>query len=96
MGKTDFTGEVVHFGAVRYRITGSADFKSSLISLDDVITNALPDITLAATNSREPTILANFNQQRAYLQGKTTKINETFVISRIIVYVRPVASGYPT
>lgn len=95
MAKNGFSGEVLHFGAVRYRVTGVGNFKSTLVSLDDVETYDSPDITLAAANNREPTILANFNQQRAYLYGRVTSIDERFTVSKIIIYVRPVATGYP-
>lgn len=51
---------------------------------------------MSATSAREPTILANFNQQRAYLHFETTEIDEQINISKIVVFVRPVFTGYPT
>lgn len=50
---------------------------------------------MSALTNREPTVLANFIDQRAQLEGKTTLINETFNISKITIFVKPVATGYP-
>jgi hypothetical protein len=91
----DFDGQILHFGNVRYRLNGSGIMRSSIVSFDEVNAITLPNITMSASTNREPTILANVNEQSAYLEGKTTDINEIFNISKIIVYVRPVATGYP-
>ncbi len=95
MGK-NFTGEVLHFGAIRYRLTGSGTFKTNIISLYDTISVAQPNITMSISVPREPTILTNVNQQMAYVYGRVEAIDEYFMVSRIVVYVRPVATGYPT
>lgn len=95
MGKNSFTGEILHFGAVRQRVTGSGTLRMNLTSLSDVVETAIPNITLQTSTAREPTVLSNVNQQRAYLHGYTTDIDEVFEVSKIIIYVRPVASGYP-
>lgn len=93
--KQDFTGELLHFGAVRMRINGSGTLRSTLYSLDDLVSSSLSNITMAVTTSQEPTILANFIQQRAHLRVQTTAIDEYFVISKMIVYVTPVATSLP-
>ena len=95
MTKLRFDGQVFHFGAVRYRITGAGNFLSTLFSLDNVQNYPAPNITLATSQNKEPTILTNFNQERAYLEGQMSVINDNFVISRIIIYIRQVATGYP-
>lgn len=89
-------GEILHFGAVRQRLTGDGILRMNLSSLDDVVVSAIPSITMQPTTNREPTVLANFNQQRGYLHGFTQDIDEVFVVSKIIIYIKPVASGYPT
>lgn len=91
----DFKGEILHFGAVRLRCTGSGALRSTLYSLDEIRSSTLPVITLAATNRIEPTILANFEEQRSLLKIETTAINEVFIISKIIIYVVPVMAEYP-
>ena len=91
-----FTGEILHCNAVREQLNGSGVMRSTLISKDDVETAVLPNITMSVVTAREPTILANFNQQMMYLEGKTININETFNCSRIVLFIRPVATGYPT
>lgn len=95
MAKTNFTGELLHFGAVRLRVTGAGNFLTSIKSLDEINTVDLNDIVLAATTAREPTVLANFISQRGFIQIGTTEINETFTVSKIIVYIKEVSTGYP-
>lgn len=95
MAKQSFAGELVHFGAVRYRVTGSGILRSTLYSLDEANSSTLPNLTMSATTNREPTILANYIDQMGYLEIKTTGIDETFSICKIVVFIRPIASGYP-
>lgn len=89
-------GSVLHFGAVRFRLRGSGVLRSELRSLDDAVTVALPNIQMASTTAKEPTVLAHMNQQRAYLHIETTDINETLDISKIVIFVKPVFTGLPT
>jgi len=86
---------ILHFDVIRLRITGSGNFKMTLLSLDSVKSQNLANLVLSSTNSIEPHKLCNFTQQRAFLQGKTTEIDETFKISKIIIFARPVATMYP-
>lgn len=95
MAKGGLSGEILHCVAVRYRLTGSGNFQTFLRSLDDVENVQLANIAMQATTNREPTILANFEEQRIQLEGKTTAIDETFTISRITIFVKPIAEGYP-
>lgn len=91
----NYTGELLHFNAVRMRVVGEGTLRTTMRSLDDVNNATLPTITLASLTNREPTILANFRDQRAQVEVKMTGINEYFNISRIIVYHKQLASGYP-
>lgn len=90
-----FTGEVLHFSAVRFRVTGAGNLKIQLDSLDSQQTQPLTDLVMMTATSREPTQLANFSSQRAKITVSTTAINEYFNISKVIVFVRPIYSGYP-
>jgi hypothetical protein len=90
-----FVGEVLHFGAVRLRVTGSGSLRMFINSLDSVEVDTLSAITMASTTATEPVALANLTSQRGQLQIQTTAIDETFTISRIIVFVKPVATGFP-
>lgn len=96
MAKNQFTGEIIHAGAVRLRLLGFGTFKPSLFSLDPAISVDLPNITMASVSAREPTVLANFNQQKFCVAGRVTIIGESFSVSRIVVFVRAVSTGYPT
>lgn len=93
--KQKFIGELLHFGAVRMRVTGSGDLKTIITSLDDVNESQLPNIALQSTTNKEPLILCNFREQRAYLEVYTEDIDAKFTISRIVVFVKPTATGYP-
>lgn len=92
---TGFNGELLHFNAVRQRVTGSGNLKLFLNSLDDINTQQLESVAMSALTNREPTVLASFIDQRGQLIGKTTVIDEVFNISKITIYVKPIASGYP-
>lgn len=91
----EFNGEVLHFHATRMRVTGSGVLRQTFYSLDDIRSQAIANQTLAGTTRIEPTTLANFSEQRAYLDIRTTAIDEYFTISKIIIYARPVAASYP-
>lgn len=88
-------GELLHFGAVRMRVTGTGNLRMTLNSLDDVNTSTLPVLPMSATTNREPTVLANYVDQLGSLEFETTEIDEVFAICKIVVFVRPVATGYP-
>lgn len=90
-----YIGEILHFGAVRYRVNGDGNLLSYLSDLDNVNTSQLTNIAMVMSTSRESVLLANFNSQRACLIIQTTAIDEAFTISKIIIFVKPVASGYP-
>jgi hypothetical protein len=95
VAKQGFNGEILHFNAIRLRVTGSGNLQLTMKSLDDVNTLALANTVMAATTNIEPTTLTNFIDQRGCLEGTTTLINETFNISKIVIFIRPIASGYP-
>ncbi len=93
---TAINEEVInHYGAVRLRVNGSASLQMTLFSLDEVQSNVLVPINIQTSTAVEPNRLSNFTQQRAKLQIKTTAINETFTISKIIIFIRPVAKSWP-
>jgi hypothetical protein len=94
-GKSSNEEVINHYGAVRLRVNGSANLLLKLISLDEVKMRVLLPLVLQSKTYKEPTRLANFTQQRAKLEVRVTEINETFHISKIILFVRPVAKSYP-
>ena len=84
-----------HYGAVRLRVTGSAILQMSLLSLDETQSNVLVPVALNSTTNIEPNRLSNFTQQRAKLMIQTTNLNEVFLISKIIIFIKPVAKSWP-
>jgi hypothetical protein len=93
--QSNFDGEFLHFNAVRGRITGSGTLLMNFQSLDAVNTDNVVSLTMATPSAIEPTQLANFISQRGALRIRTNVSGEYFNISKIIVYVRAVASSYP-
>lgn len=92
---SSFNGELLHFGFAILRVTGSGDLKSTLYSLDDFRSFSMPIIPMAISTNREPLILGNFTEQRACFEFRTTELDETFKIGKIVLYVKVVATGYP-
>lgn len=93
--RSQFHGQQLHAVGVRYRLTGSGSFLTTLRSLDSVETVNLDDITMTSVASREPTIISNFISQRIQLQGRTDEINDRFTISRIAIFIKPISESYP-
>jgi hypothetical protein len=90
-----FTGEIIHFHVVRMRVTGSGNLDLELHSLDDVNVVALTSVPMSTATNREPTVLANFREQRAQLRFSVNAINEYFNLSKIVIFMKPDATGYP-
>lgn len=88
-------GSVMHYGSVRMRVTGSGNLQLKLIGLDSVVSDVLVPIVMAAQPGQEPLRLANLTDQNAELEIKVTELDEKFTIHKIVVYSKPVATGYP-
>lgn len=84
-----------HFAQIRIRLTGTGVMSARLISLDDVEESILADITMQSTTVRYVNHHANFEQQKARLELKTTEFGAQFLIRQIIFYVKPVGTNYP-
>lgn len=89
------TGMLLHAVGMNYRITGSGNFRTSLLSLDAQNDDILQNIPMAAKTNREPFILANFTEQGIQIYGRTTAFDETFTVSKIVIFIKPVAEEYP-
>lgn len=89
------TGENIHhFGGIRLRVTGAGILRPTLRSMDNTYSSTLATLTMSATTNREPTILSNFKQQRACLELKITELNDTFIINRIVIFVKPLYQSF--
>ena len=96
MAKKNQGGEYEHHVvSVRLRVVGSGNLQLSLADLDDIQVQNLVPIPMQAATRFEPLRLANLQSQRIRLVGKTTEIDETFTIQRIILFGKPVAQEYP-
>jgi len=88
-------GEILHTNTVRFRVTGSGSLNLFLRSLDDIRNQELTPIVMQSVTNREPNVLANFKEQQMQLELFTTEIDEFFTISKIVIFTKPVETGYP-
>ena len=86
---------ILHFGAVRLRVTGVGFLRMTLSDLDDVNPETLVPLTLQTASGREPTRLCNHKTQRVKLKLYTTAIDEVVRINRIILYAKEIYTSYP-
>ena len=87
--------DIIHFGAVRLRVTGTGNLQLRLLSLNEVAQRILTPVVMNATTDKYPNVLTNFSKQRAQLEIKTTEIDEVFNIGEVIIYVKPIFASYP-
>jgi hypothetical protein len=95
VAKNSLSGEILHATAFRIRVTGAGYLRSNLRSFDNVRNVTLAPLPMAAATNREPVVLSSFQEQGIQLELKVVTIDETFVISKIMIFVKPVASDYP-
>ena len=92
------TGEILHWVGLRVRCTGSgpsAQLRPVIRSLDDQNVSVCPTFALNPLTNREETVLVEYTDQYGLVELKTLFIDETFNVSKIIVFVKPVAAEYP-
>lgn len=89
------SGDILHVGSVRLRTTGSGDLELLLRSLQNVNYNQLADYVLSNPSDREKVILSNFINQRGQLEFRTTLIDEWFIVSKVVIFVKTIWTGYP-
>jgi len=86
---------ILHFGAVRMRVTGAGSLRMTLSDLDDTNPETLVPLTLQSAPGREPTRLCNHKSQRVKLKLYTNAIDEIVRINRIILYAKELYTSYP-
>ena len=87
--------DLIHIGAIRLRVIGSGTLFTTLYSLDSVYSSALANHTLAVTTNIQPTLLANFIQQRISIRCSVNTIDHYFKMRRLVIYAKPVATSVP-
>ena len=90
-------GELIvnHYGAIRLTVTGTGNLRPTFYGLDKKISFTALPIPLPATTDIEFNRITNFTRQRASLVLTTTGFQEWFSITRLVVFVRPVAKSLP-
>lgn len=88
-------GYVNHLAGVRYRVTGSGNLKTTVYSLSESRNRTMADVVMDSVTPNLPFVLTNFNSQGMQIEFRISEINETFTISKIVPYIKPVATGNP-
>ncbi len=94
MASKGVPSNIIHFGSLRYRVTGTGELRTTLRSLQDVDNAILVPLELEDRTDKEPTILSNFMKQRAQADIRTVDIDEVFLMSKIVVYVKQTYTQY--
>ena len=89
------TGELSHFAYSRFRVTGNGTLQLILRSQDPNVNFPMTAIPLQTVTNREPIVYSNFIDQKAQLHGFTTNLDDDFLISRIVVWIKPISFNYP-
>lgn len=96
------TGDIVHTVGVRYRVRGSGQLRTRLYNMGSPgdpdspqRSSDLDNINMTSGAAREKTAIANFQDQGIQIYFRTIFINETFNMSKIVLFVKPVAESYP-
>lgn len=90
-----FTGELIHFNATRMRVIGEGSLNQTFYGFDDINSEVLPSYVITPTAGPELSVLANFRDQYGQLEVSVDTIDEWFNISKITIFVKELASGYP-
>lgn len=87
--------DLTHFGATKIRVTGTGTLRQKFYGFDNVLTQTLGNVTMSASPGQQPLMLANFINQRARLELKTTGIDEKMNVNRILVFTKPIFTSLP-
>ena len=86
---------ISHFAAIRIRVNGTGFLKMTVYSLDNIRSKVLVPFQMTPLARIIPTRLVNFMEQRAAFECKTTDIDESFRINRIVIFAKEVYKSYP-
>jgi hypothetical protein len=84
-----------HVAAIQLRAEGYGNLRLKLFSYRQIKSATLVPLIMSASTDIEPTKLTNFKSQRMQIEFRVIDFNEYFVISRLIPYIKPVATSLP-
>lgn len=84
-----------HYNGIHIRALGSGNLRTRLLSQDEIYDQVLVPLVMQAATNRTAVRLANFTEESASIEIKTTEIDEVFTVSRITVFIKPVATSWP-
>lgn len=88
-------GQINHYIGVRLELNGVGKLRMKLLSADEVKTSTLLPVQMKLRTNIEPFRKANFKQQTAQLEVRTSGFGESFEISKIVFFTKPSAANYP-
>jgi hypothetical protein len=90
---------IFHINGIRLRILGEGDLKSAVFSYmnkdQECKSQYLVDLSMDDIMDRLPVVLANFKSMAIQYEFRTTEIDEFLYIGKVILFVKPVSTGYP-
>jgi len=88
-------GNILHFGAVRVRVTGSGNLDLQMLGYDDILTQTRAPLVMTPTSAQEKVRLFNFISPEMMFKFSTDEINEYFRVNRVTIFVKTQWSEYP-
>ena len=85
----------MHYAGIRLRIVGEGELDVNAYGLDDTLLQELSPLKMSLTPGKQLNMLSNFRADRIRLRVYTDKINETFNISRIVLFTKESYKSYP-
>jgi hypothetical protein len=82
----DDEGSINHFAGARLRVVGNGTLQTLIGSLDSVQTLSADDIVMALRPGYEPTIMFNFQAEKASFMFYTSSIDEWFHVNKIVIF----------
>jgi len=87
---------LTHCNSIKLRVTGTGNIKTALFDLGEIKFRYLADKAMNENvTGKSITVLANLTSEMIQVEIRTTEIDEVFVLSKLIPYVKPSATGYP-
>lgn len=89
------SNHISHCVAAQVFVHGTGQLHTKVLSINNLNFYSGSVITMSESTDKFSVSLMNFSSQKMQLEIKTDALDEYFRISKITVFVKPVASGYP-
>lgn len=86
---------IQHHSHLRMRVTGIADFRMVVHSMDYIKSKELVPIMVQVLNRIQPVRIVNFVEQRVAYEFAHLKMDEYVRINRIVIYMKEIYTSHP-